>query len=235
MFRCRISARPPLRSPLRMLKPAAFFDLDLTLIDANSAMLWAQHERSRGFISRKEMAQASLWTMLYYLSIVDIEKAYQTAVAAYRGSSRSELDARTRAWFQAEVAHRARPGALRAVDWHRSQGHPLVLLTSSTCFGAAAAAEHWGFDGWLANDFYHDAQGKLTGAVHQPLCYAEGKVHHATHYADAHGVSLSNSYFYSDSYSDLPMLEAVGHPKVVCPDPRLRWAARRRGWDILAW
>src|SRR5690554_8229911 len=111
MFRCRISARPPLRSPLRMLKPAAFFDLDLTLIDANSAVLWAQHERSRGFISRKEIAQATLWTLLYYLSIVDIEKAYQTTVAANRGPTRSELDVRYAAWFQAAVEPQTRPGA----------------------------------------------------------------------------------------------------------------------------
>lgn len=218
-----------------MPKPAAFFDLDLTLINTNSAVLWAKHERSRGFISRTEMAQATLWTALYYLSVVDIEKAYRTAITAYSGLERADLDSRTRAWFHEEVAHRARPDALAAVEWHRSQGHPLVLLTSSTCFGASAAADHWGFDEWLANDFHHDEQGKLLGTVHQPLCYGVGKVHHATRYADAHGVSLESSYFYSDSFSDLPMLEAVGHPKVVCPDPRLRWAARRRGWDILAW
>lgn len=218
-----------------MSQPAAFFDLDLTFIDANSAMLWAKHERSRGFISRRQLARVSLWTFLYYLSLVDMEDAYAAGVAAYTGLRRSDLDTRTRAWFLKEVAPRVRPNALKALAWHREQNHPVVLLTSSTCFGAAAAAEYWGFDGWLANDFHHDASGRLLGTFHRPLCYGAGKIQHAERYAIENNVSLAKSYFYSDSYSDLPMLEHVGHPRVVTPDPRLRYTAKRRGWDILDW
>ena len=218
-----------------MSLPAAFFDLDRTLIASNSALLWARHERGRGAITRRQLARASIWTLLYHFSLVDIESAYAEATMMYRGQERELLDARTRRWFHAEIAPLLRPQAVEAMAWHRAQGHPLVLLTSATCFEAKVAAEHWKFDAWLANDFEHDASGRLTGQVQLPLVYGPGKVHHATRYANRHGVSLGESYFYSDSYSDLPMLEAVGHARVVTPDPRLRRAAKRRRWPILDW
>lgn len=218
-----------------MTRPAAFFDLDRTLIDGNSALLWARHEFQRGAITRGQLARASFWTLLYHFSLVDMEAAYAEATRMYRGQERAALDAQTRRWFDDEVAALLRPEAAEAIAWHRDAGHPLVLLTSATCFEAEIAAERWGFDAWLANDFEHDASGRLTGQVQLPLVYGAGKVHHAAKYADEHGVSLRESYFYSDSLSDLPMLEAVGHARVVTPDPRLRRAAKRRGWPILDW
>lgn len=214
---------------------AAFFDLDRTLIAPNSALLWARHEYHRGAITRRQLARASLWMLLYHFSLVDIGAAYAEATMMYRGQDRHTLDARTRRWFHDEIGPLLRPQAVEAMAWHRAQGHRLVLLTSATCFEAEAAAALWKFDAWLANDFEHDVSGRLTGQVRLPLVYGPGKVHHAALYAERHGVSLRQSYFYSDSYSDLPMLEAVGHARVVTPDPRLRRAARRRRWPILDW
>lgn len=218
-----------------MSKTAAFFDLDLTLLDVNSALLWAQHERDRGIINRRQMAQAVFWTGLYYLSLIDMDKAYQQAASHYTGLERSDVDARTRQWFFSTIAPRLRPGATPAMQRHKDQGHPLILLTSSSCFQAAAAAEAWGFDGWIANDFPFDDAGRLLGHVTTPLVYGAGKVFHAEAYAAREGIDLSRSYFYSDSYSDVPMLERVGRPRVVAPDPRLRFVARQRGWPVLQW
>lgn len=218
-----------------MAKTAAFFDLDLTLLDVNSAVLWAQHEQERGFITRGQMAQAMLWTGLYYLSVIDMEKAYQQAAAYYRGLPQADLNQRTRDWFFSTIARRVRPGALPAVRLHQAQGQPVILLTSSSCFQAAAAAEAWGFDGWIANAFPCDDDGNLVGHVTTPLVYGQGKVTHAEAYAAREGIDLDRSYFYSDSYSDLPMLERVGRPRVVAPDPRLRLAAYQRRWPVLNW
>jgi phosphoserine phosphatase len=68
-----------------------------------------------------------------------------------------------------------------------------------------------------------------------PFCYGPGKVQRAERWAAEHGVELEQSYFYTDSLSDLPMLERVGQPRIVNPDPRLRREANRRGWPILDW
>ena len=213
----------------------AFFDLDRTLIDVNSGLLWARHERRQGHITREQMARAVFWTALYHLAAIDMETAMTRALGHYRGVSEGELDSRTRTWFERDVAGRLRPAAGRAVEEHRSRGDALVILTNSSSYEARAAAERWRFDDYLANRFPTDERGRLTGAFEPPLCYGRGKVARAEAWARARSVDLADCTFYSDSYSDLPMLERVGRPRVVNPDPRLRMAARRRRWPILAW
>jgi HAD superfamily hydrolase (TIGR01490 family) len=156
-------------------------------------------------------------------------------VQHYRGEDRDVLDRRTRQWFLRDVVPRVRPRALEEIEEHRRKGHPLVLLTNSSCFEAAVAAETWAFDDWLANTFHVDDAGRLLGTYESPMCYGMGKVIRAERWAEEHGVDLEVSSFYSDSLSDLPMLERVGDPRVVCPDPRLRRIARKRGWPILDW
>lgn len=214
---------------------AAFFDLDRTVIDVNSGMLWAQHELKEKNISRWQFSKAVLWAILYHLSLIDIEKTVGEAVRHYRGHTRDALDERTRDWFHRHVEPRLRPKALRVMEEHRRQGHHLVLLTNSSCFEAAVAAETWAFDDWLANTFHVDDDGKLLGTYEKPMCFGIGKVVRAERWAKAHGVDLEVSSFYSDSFSDLPMLERVGEPVVVCPDPRLRRVARKRRWPIQDW
>jgi phosphoserine phosphatase len=92
-----------------------------------------------------------------------------------------------------------------------------------------------GLDACVCNRFEVDAQGRYTGRAHEPLCFGPGKVVLAERYAAGCGVPLAACTFYSDSHSDLPMLEAVGSPVVVDPDPRLRRLARQRGWPIEDW
>jgi phosphoserine phosphatase len=72
----------------------------------------------------------------------------------------------------------------------------------------------------------------LTGQVVPPVCYGTGKVVWAERFAEEHGVDLSASYFYTDSITDLPLLERVAHPVAVNPDPRLRRLAQKRGWPV---
>jgi len=218
-----------------MAPTVAFFDLDRTLIDVNSGLLWAQHERRHGHISRGQMARAVFWTALYHLAAIDMETAVSRALAHYRGGAAAELDQRTRAWFEREVARRLRPRAAAAMAEHRRRGDLLVILTNSSSYQARAASERWGFDDFLANSFPTDPTGRLTGAFERPLCYGRGKVARAEAWAGRRDIDLKGSTFYSDSYSDLPMLQRVGQPRVVRPDPRLYLAARRRGWRILDW
>lgn len=214
---------------------AAFFDLDRTVIDVNSGMLWATHELKERNISPWQFSKAAVWAVLYHLSLIDIEKTVGEAVRHYRGHARDDLERRTREWFRRFVEPRLRPMALEVMERHRRKGHHLVLLTNSSCFEAAVAAETWAFDDWLANTFPVDDDGRLLGTFEKPMCYGAGKVIRAERWAEAHGVDLGQSSFYTDSLSDVPMLERVGEPIVVCPDPRLRRIARQRQWPILEW
>lgn len=217
------------------MRPAAFFDLDLTVIDVNSGVEWAKHEKRLGNISSWQLARAVFWHVMYRMSLINMETAMKSALAHYRGVKSADLDNRTRDWFHNEIEGRVRPAALEAAAEHRQNGMPLVLLTNSSCYEAAVAAETWEFDAWLANTFTCDAADRLTGGFEVPLCYGPGKVTRAERWAIDHDVDLEASYFYTDSLSDLPMLERVGHPHVVCPDPRLRRVARQRDWPIHEW
>jgi HAD superfamily hydrolase (TIGR01490 family) len=216
-------------------KVAAFFDMDRTLLDMNSSTLWAKHELIKRSISVQQFGRVLLWNALYHLSLIDMETAYAKALDHYRGRSYEELDQETRRWFARDVAHHVRPGAPRALREHREQGHTLVLLTSASAFAARAATDTWQLDDYISNDFPTDASGKLDGSFVAPLCYGDGKVVRARTWAAERGVDLAQSYFYSDSYSDAPMLRAVGNPRVISPDPRLSREARQRGWPVLQW
>lgn len=214
---------------------AAFFDLDRTLLDVNSAGLWAKHELLGGNISVRQFGRVLLWNTLYHLSLIDIETAFREAVAHYRGRLYRDLEEETRRWFKREVAHRIRPGARRALREHRERGHHLVLLTSASAFEARAAKDTWALDDCISNDFPTDDRGKLLGTFVPPLCYGPGKVRRAEAWSAEREIELAQCYFYTDSLTDVPMLQAVGHPRVVSPDPRLRRMARRKDWPILQW
>lgn len=216
-------------------RAAAFFDLDRTLIDVNSAVLYARDEYKDGRISLRQLLQSGVWSVLYHMSLLNMQSAYAKAAKHYAGMSSTELSESSAGWFKRSIVSRLQPGARRALDQHRSEGEPLVLLTNTSSFLAEAATAEFGLDAWLANIFPVDDRGRLTGTMEQPLCYGDGKVTRASAWAHGNGIDLGASTFYTDSLSDVPMLECVGHPRVVNPDPRLRRLARRRGWPILDW
>ncbi len=218
-----------------MPRSAAFFDLDRTLLDVNSGLMWAWHERRSGVISLWTMGRVLFWNLLYHMSVIDMEAVFARAVAHYRGVPRETLERRTREWFVRDIQRHLRTEAFEALAAHRNEGHALVLLTTSSCFEAAAACEAFGIDHWIANDLLSGGDGRLTGDFGRPLCYGPGKVQRAEAFSRTHEVDLDRSFYYADSYSDLPMLERVGQARIVSPDPRLRRVARQRQWPILDW
>jgi putative phosphoserine phosphatase/1-acylglycerol-3-phosphate O-acyltransferase len=121
---------------------------------------------------------------------------------------------------------------IRRVEEHKAQGHLVAILSSTTNYLAGPLAEDLGIEHLLVSQLVVE-DGRFTGAAIHPLCYGDGKIYWARRFAEAHGVDLGASYFYTDSASDLPMLEVVGHPQVVNPDLILRREARRRGWPVL--
>lgn len=213
---------------------AAFFDLDKTLITENSARLWMMRMYRQGRVGKLDIAAGSLFLLAYHMGIVDMKRATRKALATVIGVPEDEMQRETEVWFQEEVVPTEAPGARAVIEEHRRAGHRLVLLTSSSPYESACAVEHWDLDDFLSMK-YEVVDGCFTGEVLLPLCYAEGKVTYAEDLAATEGLDLDASWFYTDSFTDLPMLERVGHPQIVNPDPRLRRVATRRGWPILDW
>lgn len=227
----RADRAPKSTSPGRV---AAFFDLDGTLLSVNSGRLWVEYQRRIGRISRRDQFEAMVYLLGYRLNRIDIEHAMRRALSTVRGELEVDIREQTRAWYLDRVAPLAAPGGAEVLRRHRQAGHYLVLLTSSSPYESEIAAEHLGLDAWLCSR-YQVRQGRFTGEIDHPLCYGAGKVYHAERLASTRAIDLDASYFYSDSASDLPMLERVGHPRAVNPDWGLRREARRRGWAILDW
>jgi phosphoserine phosphatase len=109
------------------------------------------------------------------------------------------------------------------------------MLTSSSNYLADRAAKDLGFEEVWCNRLEVDAQGFHTGRTTTGVCFGQGKLTAARRAAEDHGTMLSACTFYTDSYADLPVLEAVGRPVAVNPDLRLRRKAWRRGWEIVDW
>lgn len=212
----------------------AFFDLDRTLLEVNSASVWIKRELRLGYLTKKQALVAAWWVAKYQLGVADMNAVILQAIAALEGVPEKNIAERSRAMWDEDLAHRVRKGAKAAIEQHREQGHRLVMLTSSSPYVSGPATEAMGLDGFLCNRFVVK-DGVFTGEADGPLCYGAGKTTHAEAYAERHSVSLSECAFYTDSYSDLPALEAMGKPVVVHPDPRLGREAKRRGWEIVDW
>ena len=213
--------------------PIAFFDLDLTVLACNSATLWIRREVRLGFLPKRDAARAAIWIGLYQLGFARIESAIVGAIAQLEGADEAAMRARTLD-FWSEIADQIRPGATEAIARHLAAGHHLYLLTSSSNYISDPVVTLLGLDGALCTRF-EARDGVFTGRPDGALCYGPGKVDHANALAARLGSSLADASFYTDSYSDLPMLESVGRPVAVHPDPRLSRHARRRGWPIEDW
>ena len=213
----------------------AFFDLDRTLISRNSATLWIRFELAAGRISHVQALRALSWVVRYTIGIGNMTDAIRRSVATIAGQREDEMRERATRFYEELVRPLYRPGAYDSLREHRAAGDRLVLLTSSSNYVSELVCRDLGLDDYVSNRFEVDGDGRYTGRAIEPLCFGAGKVLLAERYATAHGVSLAEAVFYTDSLSDLPMLEAVGRPIAVHPDPRLRRLVRQRGWPTLEW
>jgi HAD superfamily hydrolase (TIGR01490 family) len=182
----------------------------------------------------RHAVEAALWVGLYGMGFTGAERALNRAARILAGEFEADLLARTRRFYETELKETFLPGGRDAVRRHQAEGHVVALLTSTSVYLARCAAEELAIEHVLANVFTV-RDGRFTGELETPLCYGVGKVSRARAFCEARGLSLDGAWFYTDSYSDLPMLQAVTHRVVVQPDPRLLRAAKAAGWDVVSW
>jgi HAD superfamily hydrolase (TIGR01490 family) len=179
------------------------------------------------------IAKAIYWQALYRLAVLDMEAVFTKLTADLRGDSEADMMAKCEIWYRDHIAPAIAPAARVAIERHRQAGDLLVLATGSTQYAARPVARGVGIEHVLSSELEVDA-GIFTGRP-AAFCFGHHKVTLAEAWAERHGVDLAASYFYSDSYNDLPMLERVGTAIAVNADARLRRHARRRGWAAPRW
>lgn len=229
------ASEPACETPQAAAPPrtAAFFDMDNTVLGIESGMSWVRFLWDRGELSAQMVVKALYWQALYKLAILDMDAVFAKLVMDQRGGSEDEMIAKCDVWYRDTVVPAIAPAARVAVESHRRAGHLLVLATGSTQYAARLVARGLGIDHVLSSEL-EVANGVFTGRA-AAVCFGHHKVALAERWAAHHGVDLGASYFYSDSYNDLPMLERVGTAIAVNPDARLRRHARRRGWAAPRW
>lgn len=212
----------------------AFFDLDKTLVRANTGLLYAKWRYARGETPLREMVRVLGWALQYTLGVIDAGAVSTYAARTVAGRREDDFIAECEGWYAQMVRPLIAESARREVEKQRRAGLRTVILTGSTPYAARPLMRDLEMDDVIASTLVV-RDGALTGEVEVPLCFGDGKVARAERWAEEHGARLSDSIFYTDSISDLPMLLRVRDPRVVNPDPRLRIEARRRGWPTETW
>ncbi len=215
-----------------MGKIAALFDLDKTLLDATSGWLYARYMYRTGRMKHRDLLQVMWWNLLNKVGVLTMEEFFLRWVAESNGMDAEEMQRACDLWFVESVLPHLTEKGRRRVEEHQAQGHVVAIVSASTQYVVRPMAAHLGLGERYVCTHLRIRDGRLTGEVEPPLCYGPGKVVWAERFAAEYEVDLGRSYFYTDSISDRPLLERVGHPVAVNPDRRLRKLARQRGWPI---
>jgi HAD superfamily hydrolase (TIGR01490 family) len=212
----------------------ALFDLDNTLLDADSDLEWSELLAADGAMDRE---RAREFHEQYHEGTLDIDAFFRFQLAPL---AREPME-RLLAWRERFLNECIRPRLSNAgrarLREHRDRGHDLVLITATNSFLTEPIAHELGIPSLLATR-PEMRGGRFTGRVDGVSCYRSGKIRHLEVWLAARSIRFDDfeaSWFYSDSHNDLPLLERVDHPIAVDPDPQLLDRARERGWTIERW
>jgi HAD superfamily hydrolase (TIGR01490 family) len=216
------------------MREVALFDMDHTLVAANTWSLYSQFRKDRGEISWFARMRTSYWLAQYALGVIDAEKVAARECEQFGGLDANAFLASLEPWFAHYVRRHIRRDARESVAKHARKGDLVAIVTAANRFAAVHLAEELGIEHVVCTEL-EQQNGELTGRIAGPVCYGTAKVERARSFLDARGTRLERATFYSDSITDLPLLEQVGIPVAVCPDRRLSKVAQRRGWRVEAW
>ncbi|MCY1409088.1 putative phosphatase [compost metagenome] len=212
----------------------ALFDLDNTLLAGDSDHAWGDWLCRRGLVDASEyQARNDAFYEDYLAGRLDVV-AYQDFTQSILGRNSLEQVNAWHAQFMEEVIEPiilARGEAL--LEKHRAAGDRLVIITATNRFVTGPIAARLGVDTLLATEC-EMLDGRYTGRCTDVPCYQAGKVTRLQRWLEETGLSLDDSYFYSDSRNDLPLLEVVANPVAVDPDDTLRAVALERGWPVIS-
>lgn len=216
----------------------ALFDLDHTLIPFDSGMAWTRFLVARGILPPDAPETYLAYCHQYVAGTLDIREMHRVTVAPLSVVPREQIDAWGRA-FQAEMAAQVPRSMQALVARHQHEGDLCAIVTATTRFIAEPFARLFGITQLVATEA--EQQGDfLTGEIAGEPCYREHKLTRVLDWLvrqappwPAGLQSFERSWFYSDSKSDLPLLQAVSHPVAVRPDAGLREYAAQAGWQVL--
>ncbi|MBY4677488.1 HAD family hydrolase [Marinobacterium arenosum] len=214
----------------------AIFDLDETLIAADSAAQWARWMSETGLTDDPDfIAKDDQRMTLYNAGQLDMAEYMQFSLQPLIGRSAAEIDALVPPFVEQRILPRVYPQGLALLRELQQAGHRLLIISATAEFLVRPIAARLGVSDVLGIQLAFDEQGRHTGHTDGVLSFREGKVTRLQAWLAQTGETLDGASFYSDSINDLPLLEYIGRPMVTNPSPALQQIARERGWPIIDW
>lgn len=212
----------------------ALFDLDNTLLAGDSDFLWGRFLIDSGVVNAAEYEEQNRrFHEQYQAGELDIHAYQRFALQPLLDNPLVEMQALRARFVEEYIRPIVAVGAARLLARHRARGDQLAIITATNRFVTEPIAELLGVDELLATE-PKCVDGRYTGAIAGTPCYREGKIARLREWLDAHGGEYGDTWFYSDSHNDIPLLETVEHPVAVDPDETLAATARERGWPIVS-
>src|SRR5689334_15551874 len=215
-------------------RTAAFFDLDKTIIAKSSVLAFGRPFYANGLINRRAVLRSAYAQFVFALAGADEDQIER--MRSYVTSMCTGWDVAQVQEIVAETLHETihpivYDEAVQLIEMHKSAGRDVVIVSTSGEEVAGPIGAMLGADHVLATRMVIE-NGKYTGEIAR-YAYGPGKADAIRELATERGYDLADSYAYTDSATDLPMLESVGHPFTVNPDRALRRIAAERGWPVL--
>jgi len=214
---------------------AAFFDLDRTLMSGSSGAAFGRAAYRAGLVSRRQVLHWGFEHLKFRLrgaSDQDTDALVEQVNQLLRGVPERTLK-RMLPDLLETILPRIYPQMIAEVRAHQDAGRPAFIVSAASNGVVEVLARVLDMEGGIGTRYEVDGQGRYTGQLLGGLNYGELKIEPMRRFADDHDIDLAESFAYSDSASDLPMLELVGNPIAVNPDAALARAARERGWRVM--
>lgn len=211
----------------------AIFDLDNTLLGGDSDHAWGEFLCDKGIVDSDEYSRANDYFYEQYKNGgLDIFEFLEFALKPLAQLDREQLNELHNQFMQEKIAPIMLPKAKELLENHRKQGDYLLIITATNRFVTGPIADALGVDEIIATD-PEEVDGQYTGKVAGIPCFQDGKVARLNTWLESNEHSLEESYFYSDSHNDLPLLELVTYPVAVNPDETLEAHANEKLWPVL--
>lgn len=212
----------------------AIFDLDNTLLGGDSDFLWGQFLVQNGIVDGAHYERENQrFYGEYQAGTLDIYAYLEFALAPLATHDPADLQIWRVKFVNEWIRPRILPKAVALLSHHQGMGHRRLIITATNRFVTQPIATLLGVSQLLATEV-EMINGRYTGKTSGIPCFQEGKVKRLETWLKKTGYSLKNSWFYSDSHNDIPLLSQVTYPVAVDPDPSLNQHAERQGWSIIS-
>ncbi|MFL0803795.1 MAG: HAD-IB family hydrolase [Agarilytica sp.] len=212
----------------------AIFDLDNTLIGGDSDHSWGEFLCEKGIVDEKSYKQQNdQFYEDYKAGHLDMQAYVAFALTPLKKLTSQQRKSVHAEFMEAKIKALWLPAAKALIDKHRKQGHTLLIITATNRFITEPIAEWLEIPHLLATE-PEIVDEHFTGNIVGAPCFQEGKVTRLNEWLAHQNLNMEESFFYSDSINDLPLLEQVSYPHAVDPDEKLRKHAEKLAWPILS-